>query len=280
MNSFDDWGDLIEQYCLYLVAIGRPKTTIKTRRSQLRHHGRSLNIHYSAVVADDIVGWFGIQEWLPETRRSYRSAIRGFYAWATESGHIVNDPSTRLKPVKLGQPVPRPAPDAVWNESKLAANPRAILMLRLAAECGLRRAEVAKVHTRDLRIGDRGAQLIVHGKGSRERVVPMNADLAGLIRLGAPGHTPGTPANSWLFPGNDHGHLSPESVGRICTNVMPGVWTLHALRHRFATRAYRGTQDIRAVQRLLGHSSLAVTERYVMIDDDEMRAAMEAAAVA
>lgn len=50
------------------------------------------------------------------------------------------------------------------------------------------------------------------------------------------------------------------------------------LRHSFATAAYRGSRNLRAVQQLLGHASLAVTERYLQTDESEMRAAMEAAA--
>lgn len=53
---------------------------------------------------------------------------------------------------------------------------------------------------------------------------------------------------------------------------------MHTLRHRFATRAYRGTRNIRAVQELLGHSSIATTQIYTAVDDEEMRAAMLAAA--
>jgi integrase/recombinase XerC len=54
-------------------------------------------------------------------------------------------------------------------------------------------------------------------------------------------------------------------------------WIMHTLRHRFSSRAYRGTRNLRAVQVLLGHSSIATTERYCAVDDDEIRAAMEAA---
>lgn len=55
------------------------------------------------------------------------------------------------------------------------------------------------------------------------------------------------------------------------------MWTLHKLRHRFASKAYRGTRNLRAVQELLGHANVAITERYTAVDDDEMRAAMMAA---
>jgi integrase/recombinase XerC len=56
--------------------------------------------------------------------------------------------------------------------------------------------------------------------------------------------------------------------------VLPNGWTLHTLRHRFATRAYRGSRNLRAVQVLMGHSSIATTERYLACDDNEIRAAM------
>jgi integrase/recombinase XerC len=59
--------------------------------------------------------------------------------------------------------------------------------------------------------------------------------------------------------------------------VLPEPWTMHTLRHRFYSRAYRGSRNLRAVQVLMGHSSLATTERYLAVDDDEVRAAMMSA---
>ena len=60
-------------------------------------------------------------------------------------------------------------------------------------------------------------------------------------------------------------------------DALPDNWTMHTLRHRFATRAYRGTRNLRAVQVLLGHESIATTERCCAVDDSEIRAAMVAA---
>jgi integrase/recombinase XerC len=59
--------------------------------------------------------------------------------------------------------------------------------------------------------------------------------------------------------------------------VLPSGYTMHTLRHRFSSRAYRGSRNLRTVQVLMGHSSIATTEGYLAVDDDEVRAAMLAA---
>jgi hypothetical protein len=99
--------------------------------------------------------------------------------------------------------------------------------------------------------------------------VPIGDDLAAAIAADN--------ADGYLFPGDEDGHLSPRWVGKLMAGALPDHWTAHTLRHRFATRAYRGSRNLRAVQTLLGHSSVATTERYTAVDDDEIRAAMMAA---
>jgi integrase/recombinase XerC len=271
-----DRDTLIARYEKHLRGIGRPKTTIELRRHQLRYLAKSLNTPAQLITEADLIDWMARHDWKPETRRSYRAGVRGFFAWAHKTGAVGADPAVELPGIKPDWPVPRPAPDVVWSRATMAADRRVGLMLRLAGEAGLRRGEVAAVHTRDLRAGEHGPQLLVHGKGRRERLVPITEELAAGIAAGAAGHTPGESADGWLFPG-PIGHLSAKYVGQLCAQVMPDVWTMHALRHRFATRAYRGSRNIRAVQKLLGHSSVAMTERYTAVDDDEMRAAMMAA---
>jgi integrase/recombinase XerC len=118
---------------------------------------------------------------------------------------------------------------------------------------------------------------MVHGKGGKQRIVPISDDLAEAIRQGAAGHTPGSSSHCWLFPDGCGGHLSPQWVGELVKQALPDGYTMHSLRHRFASRAYRGTRNLRAVQTLLGHASIATTERYTAVDDDEARAAAMAA---
>lgn len=68
-------------------------------------------------------------------------------------------------------------------------------------------------------------------------------------------------------------HLTADHVGKLVARALPDNWTMHTLRHRYATRVYRGSRNIRAVQELLGHTTVVSTERYVAVSDDEIRAA-------
>ncbi|HEY0701064.1 MAG TPA: tyrosine-type recombinase/integrase [Micromonospora sp.] len=217
-----------------------------------------------------LVAWHQDQAWAIETRRAHRTTQRRFYGWAVTQGLIECSPALALPPVRPATPRPRPTPDQAYRAALAAAGPRERLMIRLAAEAGLRRAEVAAVHPeRDLVEDLDGWSLWVHGKGGRDRLVPLPASLAAaLLRLPA----------GWAFPGDDGGHLSPRWVGRLVTDLLPGEWTMHSLRHRAGTRWWRTSGgDMFAVQELLGHASPVTTRVYVRVDADRLRRTVEGA---
>lgn len=256
---------MVEDYLRHIAGAGYRAATVALRRDQLELIARGLQGTPGQVTAERLLAWFGTRDWAPTTRKSHREAAIGFFRWAAKTGRIPTDFSADLPRVRLTKPQPRPATDAVWDRALAAADDRVRLMIRLAGEAGLRRGEVAAVHSRDL---TDGPCLLVHGKGGKLRVVPLSEDLAAVI--GA--------ADGWLFPSRKGGsHLTAREVGCLVTAALPDGYTMHTLRHRFATRAYRGSRNLRAVQVLLGHASVATTERYVAVDDDEIRAAMLAA---
>lgn len=269
------WVPLIEDYLVSLAAVGQLATTIAFRRALLCRIARGLDCAPGTVTGERLVEWFGQQtHWSIETRRSYRAAARGFFAWGYRAGRVPVYLADELPRVRQRKAPPRPAPDHAWRTALECADSRVMLMLRLAGEAGLRRSEVARVHHRDLVEGDAGWSLLVHGKGDKKRLVPISDSLAEAMRRQRTGWS----AGGWLFPTGLGGHLTPSTVGRLVADALPDGWTMHTLRHRFATRAYRGTRNLRAVQVLLGHESIVTTERYTAVDDDEIRAAMMAAA--
>ncbi|MCV7005140.1 hypothetical protein [Mycobacterium gordonae] len=151
---------------------------------------RGLRCAPARVTSAGILAWFGRQTWSIETRRSHRNTAVSFFGWAYRAGHLPANPAADLPVMRAAAPAPRPAPDSAWLVAMTGADPRVRLMLRLAAEAGLRRAEIARVHRRDLTRGPVGAELLVHGKGGKLRVVPLGDDLAAAIAKGV--HTTDT----------------------------------------------------------------------------------------
>lgn len=225
------------------------------------------------MTGAQLLGWVGRADWSPETRRSVYASLRSFWRWGADAGHLTGPgPAAVLPRVAPADPMPRPTPEPVYSAAVRAADARGQLILRLAAECGLRRAEIAQVHARDLVEDLAGWSLVVHGKGGRDRLVPMPVALALDVRtqlLAAGG--------GWLFPGGDGGHLSARWVGKLATQLLPGDWTLHTLRHRCATVAAELDHNLVGVRQLLGHRSVATTQRYVAVRSDQLRQLVERA---
>lgn len=258
-----DWGLAIGEYLHHLRAAGKPSTTVQLRLHQLNRLAVGIGVRDPwAVSTDELARWLSRHRWAQETMRSHRAALRGFYAWATETGRVEVDPARRLPVVRAAHPAPRPAAEDAYAAALRAAGEREGLMLRLAAEAGLRRGEVARVHSADLIDQEDGPWLQVWGKGGRQRLVPLSGELGALVRAAGPG---------WVFPGAVEGHLSAARVGELVSALLPPGCTMHALRHRFATRAYSRDRDVLAVQQLLGHSRPDTTQRYVQVPRASLR---------
>jgi integrase/recombinase XerC len=263
IETSGEWFDAIAAFLTALRAAGRPDTTIGLRDYQLRRLAAAVApCGPWEVTGAQLVDWVGGQEWARETRRSYRSAMRGFYRWAHGAGLVLVDPALALPSVDTRPPQPRPAPEDTYRLALAVADDRVRLMLRLAAELGMRRGEVARVHSDDLERDLAGWTLRVHGKGDRLRRLPIGDGLR--VSIGKRGA-------GYLFPGNDAGHLSPAYVGKLVSRAMPGAWAMHSLRHRFATLAYSLDKDLFTVQELLGHASPVTTRLYVQVPVDSMR---------
>lgn len=264
----DSWACAIADYVVAQRASGAPKTTCNTRRQHLEHVARRVAGGPWEISSDELVAYAGAQEWKPETRRGRRTTLRSFYGWAHATGRAEANIALALPRVKPAQARPRPTPERVYELALTRSDDRLRLILRLAHDAGLRRAEIAQIHSSDLFEDLHGWSLRVHGKGSKERDVPLTPRLALELRSLPEG---------WAFPGDDGGHLSPRWVGKLATRVLPDEWTLHTLRHSFGTRTYQHS-DVFVVQELLGHASPATTRTYVQVPNDRLRTAVLAAA--
>lgn len=261
------WMQVIDSFILTEAASGAPATTQRARRDHLMHLARRVEVDPAEVTGDMLLSYVAGQSWANETRRGRRSTFRKFWAWGIGAGRLTIPAADSLPVVKAGAPSPRPCPDGAYQRALMAARPRERLMLRLSAELGLRRAEVAQIHARDVADDLGGVSLRVHGKGNKERTVPLPAGLA-LELVEACKH-------GFAFPGDEAGHLSPRWVGKLITRLLPAELTMHTLRHRFASRAWSSGVDIWVLQSILGHASSDTTRRYVAIPQTAERAAIE-----
>ena len=127
----------------------------------------------------------------------------------------------------------------------------------------MRRAEVACCHRDDLIEDLTGFSLLIHGKGGKERIVPLTDSVAQAIMDFCD--------HGYLFPGQEDGHLSAMYVGKLISGLMPQSWSMHKLRHRFATKGLRATGNLLAVRDALGHASVATTQIYTKGSRDDVR---------
>jgi integrase len=268
------WNAALDGWLTWLIAGGTSAATRKTRRAHVRRVARELGApHPRDITHQQLLAILGRPEYSMEHRRGLRASLASFYRWAVESGVVDDDPTLTLPHIRAALGAPKPATDDIWRALLEQADPRTALMARLACEAGLRRAEVAQVHSDDVNAGIGGAELIVHGKGAKQRVVPITVSLAAAIQKASP-------FGGFLFPGKIDGHMSADRVGHLVSKVMPPGWSMHKLRHRSATRGYAATGNLRAVQEFLGHASVATTQRYTAVSSMEIRAVSEAAGTA
>lgn len=246
-------GDTLHTYDQYLVACGHPAGTREQYRGWPTRLLRDTGATTATITGPQLVGWLAAHDWAPNTRRKAVQGLRLYFAWAVAYGYATIDPTAGLKRVKGAACVPRPCPQDVYAQALTAAAGDDVWRLRLAAETGLRRAELAAVHSDDVSKGVLGWQLFVDGKGRRQRHVPLSPDVAAWVQR----------QGGWVWPSPRGGHMIPSAVGKRYKAMLGGRWTTHTLRHRYATLCYAEHHDIETVRRLLGHDSVRTTQMYV-----------------
>lgn len=167
--------------------------------------------------------------------------------------------------------------DQLADEPWIGRRDRALLMVLYGA--GLRIAEALSLNVGDIPDGD---TMTVTGKGDKQRVVPLLAEVKGDIRAYIKSCPHPMPPTGPLFLGARGGRLNAGVAQAMVRKArtflgLPESATPHALRHSFATHLLAGGGDLRTIQELLGHASLSTTQRYTEVDAAHLRAAYQGA---
>lgn len=226
-----------------------------------------------------------------------QSSVRGLHRFLAREGIEPVDPSARLRPPKQPRRLPKaltidqvealldasgPAP-AMEADAAPGAAPgdltglRDRALLELLYATGARVSEIVQLDVDDLAHGD---VIRVRGKGSKERIVPVGsyarAAVDAYLTRARPELSRRGRATPKLFLGARGAPLSRQSAwlvihaaaerAQLSAHVSP-----HTLRHSFATHLLQGGADVRVVQELLGHASVATTQIYTYVSVDALR---------
>jgi site-specific recombinase XerD len=212
------------------------------------------------------------------------AAIRSFYRLLLERGEVEANPADLISTPKRGSYLPRvlkPGEVASLLERMPVSSPlelRDRAMFELTYSTGLRAEEVVNLDLDSL--DPDGEEVRVEGKGGKTRVVPAGEPawraLTAYLERGRPVvAADGARAEPALFLSRSGRRLSTSDVRRrlrqaVRRAALQGGVSPHALRHSFATHLLEGGTDLRAIQELLGHSSLSTTQTYTRIESKRL----------
>ncbi|MCB0910318.1 MAG: tyrosine recombinase XerC [Propionibacteriaceae bacterium] len=252
------------------------------------------------VTLADLRTWLANQHAAGADRATLQrraAGVRTFFAWAARTGRLPGDPAQALRSPKVDRRLPptveadqaRRALDAlaarvdeIEDAGERAARRRDLAIVEVLYAAGIRVSELVGLDTGDLDT-QRGL-LRVLGKGGKQRTVPLGApalrSLAAWLEVRSRLSRP--EAGQAVFVGDRGGRIDPRVVRRIVHRALAAVPDApdlgpHGLRHAMATHLLEGGADLRSVQEMLGHSSLATTQLYTHVSGDRLRRAYQQA---
>ena len=250
----------LDAWSTWQAAQAMSPATIESRVGLVRRVAAAAGVDAAELGPLDIGEYLARPGLAAGTRSTYHAALRAWSQYLQLTGVRVDDPMRTLRAPRVARWEPRPI-ETVHLQTLLARrlHRRTRMMVMLAAFAGLRVSEVAAVSGEAF---DREAQLLhVVGKGGKPRRVPLHDELLEAAVS--------WPASGWWFSGRRPGeHVRAGSVSDTISDAMRGAgieqpYTPHSLRHWFATTLVEEGADLRTVQVLMGHASLATTQVYV-----------------
>lgn len=274
---------------------GLAKATLTAYRSDLQGVARWLRAVGGPALAQaqktDLFACLAAraqESYTPRSTARLLSCLRAFYAQLVQSGQRSEDPTALLQPPKLPKLLPKALSEGQVTrllaapETEDAQGLRDRAMLELMYACGLRVSELVTLPATAVNL--RQGVLRVTGKGSKDRLVPLGEEarywLERYLQQSRPQLLTGVrdPAKVVdLFVVAGGGGLSRQAFWLLVkryarlAGVAPESVSPHGLRHSFATHLLNHGADLRALQMLLGHSSLSTTQIYTLVARDRLR---------
>lgn len=279
-------NSLVEEYLQWMtIEKGRSRATIEAYRRDLEALHTWMDdrtIALRDLCEEDLERYFNearSAQRAPSTVARAVAATRGWLAYLFDEGHLLVDPSVRLKGGRRGRTLPNPLSEADVTAlldsipARTSGDLRDRALLELLYDTGARVSEVTSLELSDLDFDEE--LLLLTGKGSKQRLVPMGATLKRVLEeyLGPRGRGAllGTKRSERVFLNLRAGALSRQGIDHIIhrralvIGIDRGRVSAHVFRHSCATHMLAHGADIRVVQELLGHASIATTQLYTAV---------------
>lgn len=262
---------------------GAAKNTIEAYRRDILQFLEYNNGEFKNLEGDDIAEYvqdLSKRGFAAKTIARKLSAIREFYKFLYSEKEIRRNPASNILTPKQEKPLPKFLTEkevmSLIKAAKLRrefAYRRVLVMLELMYVCGLRVSELVSLPENSINFEKK--QILILGKGSKERIVPV-ADKAIktiLNYIAERAEFLNGKKSEWLFPSKSSksGHITRDSFFKLLkklavqAGVYPSRISPHVLRHSFATHLLNHDVDLRSVQKLLGHENISTTEIYTHI---------------
>ncbi len=243
-----------------------------------------LKIDNPQLVTRDLVRQY--ISFLTTSQKAKRSvtrklaAIRRYFAWHIRNGTLKTDPTTGVRTPSGTGRLPKVLTKEQLNALLSCSDPdvpewkssRDTALIELLYGSGLRVSEVCSIDLDS--INDRNNTVIVMGKGSKQRQIPVSEPSVLAVKQWLKLRHEVVYQETYALFLNARGHrLAPRDVRRIIDERALTPTHPHALRHTYATHLLDNGADLRAVQELLGHSDVATTQRYTQVSKERLKSA-------
>lgn len=270
-----------EAFLTYLVEYGRhSQSTIEAYKADLRIFSRWVQDNPDVpqdptqMTHENILAFARSLSGAPRTVQRRIGCLCSFFAFLESTGQMHGNPARRIPLPRAGSSLPKALPSAdVHGLLLVALNPWERCCLWLLLGTGIRRGELA-----GLRLGDLDMEIgaiLVHGKGNKERLLPLVPPLPAVLRQYL---SQRKGLSDTLLVDGQGKPVCADRIGRrfrqLAHKAGLGHVTPHCLRHTFATELVRQGTDLPTVQNLLGHACIETTRGYIAVDPNRNRSAV------
>lgn len=257
---------------------GRSSKTLSSYESDLRLANSAITGGLMNATTNDIQEYISSLPDKPSSILRKVSALRGFYKFLMLEKIISSNPTTNLDTPKPSRPLPKflsieEIELLISSAGDIKTSVRLRAMIELLYASGLRVSELCELPMTAI-LGDK---LLIHGKGAKERLVPMHQSAIDALNKWLKIRDDSNESKYVFHTNSKSGHITRDGFFKILkkcaalSGISPSRVSPHILRHSFASHLLSGGANLRAIQTMLGHEDISTTQIYTHVLPEKLQ---------